>query len=246
MHPTQQHIVDVYGKYPETLDEIAESVIAGLNETNEVVGFAWNIGFDPKVSNSHSAPLDGQTNWGNTAGPDVPNHYPGMYGRVWYRYKERDRGHGMSRGFAPTLTYTGSGGSGAYDGIWHNLCSAVYRTRTRKVDNRRAHGFTNVYKYPEPQCYSLDYRFFLADFPAVEKLIVEQWEAHNLAEDQAETWAKIKGKWHTRNKFKYFHQFEWEDPETKAADAAFLNEYEANLKEGDEPFSEKIGIYMPA
>ena len=245
MHPKQQHIVDIYGKYPETLDEVAESVIAGLNETNKTVGFAWRVGFDPKARFTCEARHGGCTTKKLPNG-EYPSTLPGMYGRVWYRYKERDQGHGMARGFADTLTYTGSGGSGAYDGLWHNLCSAVYRTRERVADSSRCHGFRNDYKYPEPQCYSLDYRFFLEDFPAVAELIIGQWEAHNLAEDQAETWARIQGKWYTRNKFKYFHNFEWEDPTVKAADAAFLKEYEANLKEGDEPFSKKIGIHMPA
>jgi len=244
MHPKQQHIVDIYGKYPETLDEVAESVIAGLNETNETVGFAWSVGFDPKVRFTYEARRGGCTHKKLPNG-EYPSTIPGMYGRVWYRYKERDKGIGITRGFPPTLTYAGSGGSGAYDGIWHNLCSAVYRSRKQVNDSSRCHGVKNVYKYPEPECYSLDYRFFLADFPAVAEQIIRQWEAHNLAEDQAATWAKIKGKRHDRKKFTYFHNFEWEDPATKAADKAFLKEYEAKLSEGDEPFSKKIGIHMP-
>ena len=40
MHKMQKKIVNVYGKEPETLDEIAESCIAMINTEVPVVGFA--------------------------------------------------------------------------------------------------------------------------------------------------------------------------------------------------------------
>jgi hypothetical protein len=96
MHPRKQHVLDVFGREPETLDELAyctikviESVKADrwghskTTETCNVVGFSWDIR-DSMVSNSHSAPLDGVSNWGGKDG--LPTVYPGWTGRVWIRY----------------------------------------------------------------------------------------------------------------------------------------------------------------
>ena len=100
MHKRQQHIVDIYGKEPETLDELAQACIAVISHHGAPVkGFAWNIHFDKTVSNSHHAPLDYKTNW---CGRDktAPRTHPGFYGRVWIRYEEKGQFTHSSGNFA--------------------------------------------------------------------------------------------------------------------------------------------------
>jgi hypothetical protein len=232
LHPKQQHIVDIFGKEPETLDEVAKACIAVISaNSTRVVGFAWTIGFAQEVSNSHNAPINGYTNWGghDTRGDD--RNYPGFGGRVWIRYAEDPDFMRCSDNFNKTLTYTGTGGGGSYNGPWDDISLATYGTRTRK-DYR--HRF--VYKYPNPKCYSWDYRFFSSDFPALctdpTVLLADEIAAFNHAEDEKVIWNKLQNTYYRREKFALEHGFEWTDPELKAADEKFLAECRANNKAG--------------
>ena len=114
----------VYGTEPKTMDELADCVIKLINSYKDswgnmnprVVGFEWDLQYSSKVSNSHSAPEDGTTNWRGEKG--IPTGYPGFVGRVWVRFAENNEiiGYG-SDPFAITLTHTGSGGVG-HGGMW--------------------------------------------------------------------------------------------------------------------------------
>jgi len=221
LHPKQQKIKDIYGKTPETLDEIAESVIAVINEKDPVVGFAWDIKYQKMVSNSHNAPIDGYSNWSgkNTDGEGNLRGYPGFGGRVWIRYANRCKDtFGSSGNFNRSLTYTGSGGGGAYDGIWKQICSAEYQTRKLVPDlfNRN---------YPTVHCFSWDYRFFAQDFPGIQDTIMAAIAAHEKEEERKEIWAKLHNKYYRETPFLLPHRFKWEDPTVKAADEEFLEHY---------------------
>lgn len=137
-----------------TLNDVAEHVIDIINrnlksEGAAVAGFAWDVRHGD-VSNSHDCPIDGVTNWGRKA--NKPTSYPGWNGRVWIRYSKPIKSFG-SEPFRNTLTYTGTGGWGSYNGPWAAVSTARYKNKDA---------------YPEPQIYSWDYRFFDSDFPGLE------------------------------------------------------------------------------
>ena len=224
LHARQQHIIDVYGKAPENLDEIAEATIAVLTQHTRVVGFSWNVSYDRSSSNSHYAPVTGVTNWGGRAGPDVPRGYPAMFGRVWIRYERDPNFMGLSDRFREALSYPGTGGGGAYSGPWDKICHAVYKTKTFEKPNGR--GWRKpIYQYPDPDCYSWDYRFFLEDWPELERTVLGESRAFEERQDKQEAWHKLQGKWFQRPSFTFTHQFRWEDPDTLKADEAFLAEF---------------------
>lgn len=138
-----------------TLDEVAENTIAVINsnlKSSRVVGFAWEISKSDYVSNSHHQPLSGVSNWGGNT-PDAPTGYPGWSGRVWIRYSKPTAGFGSGL-FKGTLTHTGTGGFGSYDGPWKLVSSAYHKSTAKHL-------------HSEPQIYSWDYRFFDSDFPGL-------------------------------------------------------------------------------
>jgi len=228
LHQKQQHIKDIYGKEPETLDELAEACIAVIGHNSvPVVGFAWNIETDARVSNSHDAPVDGYTNWGGDNHRGDVKSYPGFRGRVWIRYETDPDFMRCSENFNKTLTHTGSGGGGSYDGLWTNISTASYKTRFRKDPGNYRSKF--IYKYPAPKCYSWDYRIFQSDFPALclmpGILLSDEYPAFEKEQDELEIWHRLQGKYYRREKFTHHHAFKWEDPATKAKDIEFLETY---------------------
>ncbi len=216
--PIKQNVLKVFGRDPRTMDELAQCVIAVIESqqnrdhwynpkratrgkprevaNHRVVGFAWDIRHGD-VSNSHSAPEGYPQNWGAKEG--LPTSYPGWSGRVWIRYAKYPYSFGSSP-FEKTLTHTGTGGAGSYDGLWRSICSAHY--------NRYGH-VKSKDQYPEPQCYSWDYRIFDADWPA----LTEQLEKERV-------WNRLADR-PDRN---LRHEFSWTDPETLVEDSAFIAE----------------------
>lgn len=155
-------LIEIWGREPESLDDLADCCIAVINqwfvdkrEDNKVVGFAWDIWYDPKVSNSHNCPIDAETNWNRT--DDKPLGYPGFYGRVWIRYAKPVSSSGFNA-FQSTLTYPGTGGGGAYGGPWASLSKVRYQ----KHGNRKGPDM-----YPAPAIHSWDYCFFVQDFEGI-------------------------------------------------------------------------------
>ena len=213
MHRRQKRIISVFGKEPETLDEIAKSCIAMINTKATVVGFVWDIEYNQRTSNSHHAPIGGTTNWGNR-NPGAPRHYPGFEGRVWIRFSKPPS-------FAPdlfnlTLTYPGTGGGGSYDSVWNSVYNVAWRSR----------GIKNFGPRRDVFCYSWDYRFFLSDFP---KYQIKFEKQHDRFLQETE-WNLLKGC--TKNPiFKLKHRFNWNDLETIEADKEFLNSWAQFQKE---------------
>jgi hypothetical protein len=167
-------VCQAYGKEPETLDEIAEAIVATISVTNQrVTGFYWEIEYNPKLGNTHSSPQRGVTNWGQQ--DNLPKNYPGLWGRVWIRYATPPE-RWASDTFHPTMTYPGTGGGGAYNGPWEAISRIMY-----KLDRSR------------PTCmFSWDYRVWVDDWPCLEEII-----------SKAATWHKLKAKRHLELKHKF-------------------------------------------
>jgi hypothetical protein len=209
--PLKENILQVYGREPETLDELARCVIhmiesqenvdlirrknRSVKKMHKVLGFAWDIRYSDSVGNSHSSPEGYSQNWRRKE--NVPMGYPGWSGRVWIRYSEEYRGAPFNK----TLTHTGTGGSGGYGGPWAQIGSVRFnRYKSLQQIPKDA--------YPEPKIYSWDYKFYDLDWPAV-ALWVEQQKVWGELSDQP---------WQNR------HKFCWEDHDTLVADSAFIAE----------------------
>lgn len=105
---TKTQLIKMFGKEPSSLDELAQCVIASINNSlaskkldNRVTGFAWAI-----RKSSPAAPSTG---------------IPGWYGRVWIRFLNEIETFRPSALFDRTLTQTCSGGQGPYGGPWEVL-----------------------------------------------------------------------------------------------------------------------------
>ena len=200
----KRRLLEIWGREPNSLDDLAECVIAVLNSQPNVdswtspslrtrakkvrvAGFAWEIRHS-MVSNSHDCPISGVTNWGGR--DNLPKGYPGYSGRVWIRYAERV--YDANGLFNATLTYPGTGGWGSYRGPWENICHVGYKSSWGK----------GLDEYPEPQVYSWDYRFFDSDFTGLEQMLM---------------WDVLSDRKSTDT-----HRFQWEDPEFVAKDAEFM------------------------
>jgi hypothetical protein len=183
-----------------------------LPEYLKVVGFAWDVEFSEMVSNSHSHPINGMSNWGgyNTE-RGAPNGYPGFTGRVWMRWATECNDF-VSRPIGRTLTYTGTGGGGSYNGPWEEVCS----TRWHRYKNHRQ----EKGQYPVIHCASFDYRFYLSDWPLIEAEIELRYQEV----EKQKMWAKLQDTWIPN--FAMSHKFHWEDPVVKAADEAFIAEWD--------------------
>lgn len=211
--PLKENILKVYGREPETLDELARSVIAVINSQengdlfdrkrrnvpkfHQVIGFAWDVKHSEMVSNSHSSPEGYPQNWGGK--PELPKGYPGWIGRVWIRYNEECRSFG-SNPFTKTLTHPGTGGWGDYDGPWKGISGARFKRYSQKREPKDA--------YPEPKVYSWDYRFYNLDWPLIAHWVEKQ-----------KMWAELSGQPWANS-----HRFNWTDPDVLAADSAFIAE----------------------
>ncbi len=80
-NPIKKNILKVFGKEPESLDELAKCVIAVINSKLDrnkkevkVSGFAWDISYSELVRNTYSSPFGYDKNWRGVSG--APKGYP--------------------------------------------------------------------------------------------------------------------------------------------------------------------------
>ena len=218
MHHRKEQFLKVAGHEPATLDELAHAVIAVANTyrnrrwsgkgraaqlvesgSARVVGLSWDLRWSDEISNTHNAPVGEQTNWGQEK--NKPRGFPGWIGRVWIRYANESNITFGSEPLNATLTHTGTGGGGGYNGPWAKLCTRRYTTTSQHKG-----------AWPNINCYSWDYRIFAQDFP----LIQEAW-------DKELMWAKLSN---TRVRS---HRFDWEDPRQVIEDCKMVAKYSAEL-----------------
>lgn len=123
--------------------------------TPELLEFTtFNVRWSPRVSNSHSAPHNGVTNWG-PGNDEIPRSYPGWCGRVeWIvRWPREWDGHYIGGSlFSGDKTrrraYSGTGGGG---GMRYNDKHDCY-----------------------VQSFGYDFRMFAADWPGMARVIAKQ------------------------------------------------------------------------
>lgn len=209
MHPKKQHILDIIGNEPKTLDELGHAMIKFLNTNKHrarfdreiyngvgVVGLAWNVLYSDSVSNSHDCPLNGVTNW--RVENDKPRGYPGFKGRIWIRYA-RELDTWGSDPIREYLGYPGSGGAGGYSGPWSDIAKAYYERYGHKSVGGKQ-------RFIKPDIYSWDYRFYIDDWPELAKMVEHQRTFQLLQSQQ----------------FAIDHAFEWNDERTIARDEEML------------------------
>jgi hypothetical protein len=197
MTPTKQKILNIFGREPETLDQLAECTIAVINSHigTKVVGFQWDINYSKEVSNSHSSPEGYPQNWEGK--PSLPEYYGGWSGRVWIRY-EKPLPSFVSDPFRATLTHTGTGGAGSYNGPWSKISSFHY--------GYYGHKRLTAGDYPRPDCYSWDFKIFELDWPLLARAV-----------EKAHVWSALSDTPWDRN-----HKYSWTDPKTYADDRKFM------------------------
>lgn len=213
LETVKQRWLEIVGAEPASLNELAQGVIQVINSQPatrsgrgrrvQVAGLQWQIDFG-QVSNSHDRPIRGITNWGGRV-HGAPRDYPGWHGRVWVRYAAPIDSFG-SDPWRSTLTYPGTGGFGSYDGPWTRLYSTWFRA-----------GACRPRDWSEPQIFSWDFRFFLQDWPALERAI-EAERISAILRDQKFYYAQ--------------HRFLWEDPRILALDKQWQQQY-ADIKQSN-------------
>jgi hypothetical protein len=100
---------------------IAE-LIASKHNNDGLLGIDLNLIWSKKVSNSHSCPRGGVTNWGYQ-NRKLPTDYPGWTGRVWllYRDENSERISPFGCRHSPSGLHTHTGGGGLYSATnWTN------------------------------------------------------------------------------------------------------------------------------
>lgn len=189
---------------PSTLDELGELLIAHINSKGkqpQVLGLHWEISYIKMISNSHSAPVAGVQNFERNAA--LPKGYPGFAGRIWFRLNKSGLG---SSALSESLTYTGTGGYGTYNGPYRALSRNWHSYQVARDQNKQ---ILLKHKISEPEVYSYDYRIYLADWPLLEKTINQQIIVNTL-----------KG-----NPTEIVHRFDWVDNETQQQDREFVREW---------------------
>lgn len=229
----KDNVIKCYGREPATLDELGEAIVAVLNTYNpsahciwnnaderptsiKVLGFAWEIEYSWSVSNSHSAPRSGVQNWGRKE--DAPTGYPGFQGRVWIRYDNTSaKGIGFgSDPFSITMSHTGTGGGGSYDGLWKQIATAHYKKFGHLGSKSKVH--------QRPELYSWDYKIFVDDWPLIKEFINNDSRVVT-----ANNTFRILNNQQPKA-YNLSHSFAWEDPATKLADDEFLRDFHLNFE----------------
>lgn len=113
--------IDYWRNYPRlnatSMAEVVSMCIEAskhIEPTSELADVQFKVRFDIHASNSHSCPIDGVTNWGNSRGSNnLPTGYPALTGGIKFIYKKNNHKRDIFGGYGirGISTGTGSGGS---------------------------------------------------------------------------------------------------------------------------------------
>lgn len=120
-----------------------------VNKHPKLISFNVKFDWSNEVSNSHSCPLDGETNWGGGRDKDkVPRSYPGWRGTIDYVLSADPPGFSSDYFSEPHCgIHTGSGGSGSkgrhschyelrlYASDWPKMAEEHYKNHTWNILN---------------------------------------------------------------------------------------------------------------
>lgn len=145
----------------ELLTYAANQISVNIRRSKtELILLKIKVNYDSAIGNSHSAPIDGEMNWGNTYKGRVTS-YSGWYGRVWVFFSKDPNTH-FSSEFKNSLIHPGTGGYGLY-----NIGAAVenHIGHPKELPNNRY----DVYAFKEQTIYPLSFacKIFLDDLPAI-------------------------------------------------------------------------------
>lgn len=168
----------------------------------KLLGVAWNYRYSDMVSNTHSCPRNGETNWGGRK-ENAPRGYPGYLGRLWVRYNKSPKMSGSGPfEFRECGVNIGTGGAGGYDGPWECVGTAQYKIDIAKKKNRR---------FRDLHLYSWGSEVFLDDLTDLTKEFIDTWRIERALMNESTSLPDLR--------------FEWTDPETEEKDLVLLQEY---------------------
>lgn len=195
-----------YGE-PCSLDQLFYHIVLVSNANQPVLtGLAVSLRRSECVPNSHSCPIDGSMNFNGD--PLMVRGYPGWNGRLWLRLEDNTKDFSSTSWCWRTNTHTGSGGFGSYNGPWKDI---------RQL--RHQHG--QRHPYPEPICYSWDYRIYEQDWPRV-----AQWWQH----------MKTVSQLHHNCEPDSNYYFAWENPAIAERDRRYMQELSTAESNCDETY----------
>jgi hypothetical protein len=146
--------------FHEVLPYAANQIDLNLRRTSKakLILLKISVRYNDEVGNSHSAPVDGVTNWGNMTKGAVRS-YPGWLGRVWIFFSEDPHTH-FCREFDNSLIHTGTGGYGLYN-ISNNIQEHI--GHPTDLPNNQC----DRWAYKEQPIYplSFDCKIFIDDLP---------------------------------------------------------------------------------
>jgi len=192
--------VELFGKDPETLDELFDMVKVVINDNLKeigelrVTGLGLRLIENSSVSVWHDAPIGCKTNWGGRD-KNAPRYYEGYTGRIWLRVNDKYSAwtNDLFRGSA---THTGTGGGGSYDGQWNKINILFFKAPKRLKK-----------KFIDPQITSYDCKVFLQDFPILQEKV-----------EKEKVWDTLKN---NKEEKTYFEKW-WNDPEQIELDKEFF------------------------
>ena len=134
---------------------------------SRMVGLAVQGSYHDQISNTHSCPHNGITNWGGKHA-DRPTGYPGFYGRIWMVVPHGTKDLQTHRFPGVDITdvmnqmglHTGTGGYGEYN-------SPFIPTHFKHNSPRNGTRAFWKYLYELVDMYSYDCRIYVDDFPSL-------------------------------------------------------------------------------
>lgn len=224
----KEKLKKIYGPEPTSMDEVGNAILKIVRNYKDyksgqnpiVLGFMWNMTWSKQVPNSHAAPEGFSTNWHREK--KLPLYYSGWVGRLWIRYKN-DLSFG-SEALRNSLSHTGTGGSGTYNGIWGDISRNIHywesHVFSKNLVSKQTEKYLKKHIFPSNRYYSWDYIIFDNDWP----LLNSELHYNTL-------W--MIGKMEDSEYFynNLTHSFRWEESESLKKDNIFNNLTDKVMKE---------------